>query len=122
MATVPRPRVRPPQPRLPLVLEEVSALCSAAASWSFTCRVISTLLETGLRVFEVWCLRPGDLDTKAGLLHVRHGKGAERRSVKLGERYLRLLRRYWGLEGPGREWLFPAQRLVVPGRIDSQHR
>lgn len=94
----------------------------AAASSSFTCTVISTLLETGLRVSEVCCLRPGDLDTKAGLLHVRHGKGAKRRPVKLGERYLRLLRRYWVLERPGREWLFPAQRLVAPGRIDSQHR
>ncbi len=122
MATVPRPRVRPPQPRLPLVLAEVTALRSAAASSPFTFTVISTLLETGLRVSEVCCLRPGDIDTQAGLLHVRHGKGAKRRSVKLGERYLRLLRRYWVVERPGHEWLFPAQRLVAPGMIDPRHR
>ncbi len=122
MATVPRPRVRSTNPRLPLVREEVSALLGAAASSAQTYTFIATLVATGLRVSEACRLRSEDIDGRSGLLHVRCGKGAKPRSVKLGDKHLRLLRRYWAVERPPASWLFPAQRLVAPGRVDPRRR
>ena len=40
----------------------------------------------------------------------------------LGRRHLRLLRRYWTVERPLAPWLFPAQRLITPGRVHPRHR
>jgi integrase len=76
MATVPRPRVRSTPPRRPLVREEVAALLAASAASPWTYTVIATLLATGLRVSEVCDLKPSDVDARAGLLHVRRGKGS----------------------------------------------
>jgi integrase len=122
MATVPRPRVRSTPPRRPLVREEVSALLGATASSPQTYTFIATLLATGLRVSEACSLRPDDIDSRSGLIHVRHGKGAKPRSVKLGAKHLRLLRRYWVVEKPPGPWLFAAQRVVAPGRVDPRQR
>ena len=122
MATVPRPRVRSTPPRRPLVREEVSALLGAASSSPWTYTVLATLLATGLRVSELCALQSGDIDSRAGLLHVRRGKGAKPRSVKLGAKHLRLLRRYWVVERPPAAWLFPALRLIAPGRVDPHQR
>ena len=84
---------------------------------------IATLVATGLRISEACSLRPEDIDSRSGLVHVRHGKGDKARSVKLGDKHLRLLRRYWVVERPPpRGWLFPAQRLVSPGRVDPRCR
>lgn len=122
MATVPRPRVRTVSARLPLVREEVHALLEACRVSPFTYTFVSTLLATGLRVSEACSLQPRDIDVRAGLLHVRSGKGGKPRSVQLGDKHLRLLRRYWVVERPGRDWLFPAQRLAGPGRVDPCQR
>lgn len=122
MATVPRPRVRPPQPRRPLTREEMAALLEAAASMPFVYTFIATLLATGLRVSEARHLQPADIDSRSGLIHVRHGKGGKPRSVKLGAKHLRLLRRYWVVVRPVRSWLFPAQRLIAPGQVDPHRR
>lgn len=122
MATVPRPRVRPTPPRRPLIREEVKALLDAAAADPFTYTYVATLLATGLRVSEACQLQPVDIDSRSGLIHVRHTKGDKPRSVKLGDRHLRLLRRYWVVERPLGAWLFPAQRLVAPGRVDPRRR
>ncbi|MDA1095577.1 MAG: site-specific integrase [Acidobacteria bacterium] len=122
MAAIPRPRVPSRPPRRPLVREEVSVLLGAASSSPWTYTVIATLLATGLRVSELCALVPGDIDSRSGLLHVRCGKGGKPRSVKLGDKHLRLLRRYWVVERPPASWLFPAQRLVAPGRVDPHQR
>jgi len=122
MATLPRPRVKSVPPRRPLVVEEARVLLDACKCSPFTYTFVSTLLATGLRVSEACSLQPGDIDARAGMLHVRRGKGAKPRSVQLGERHLRLLRRYWVVEQPGHQWLFPAQRMVKPGRVDPLHR
>jgi site-specific recombinase XerD len=53
---------------------------------------------------------------------VRRGKGAKARSVKLGDKHLRVLRRYWVVERAPATWLFPAQRLIAPGRVDPRQR
>jgi len=122
MMTVPRPRVHPPQPRLPLSHEEMAMLLQAAASDPFTYTFIAMLLETGLRVSEGCHLQVGDIDATAGLVHVRLGKGGKNRSVKLTDHLHRLLRRYWVVEQPGRTWLFPAQRLAAPGIVAPNQR
>jgi len=122
MAGIPRPRVSPPEPRRPLTREEVEALLEAAKSDPFTYTVVATLLATGLRVSEARLLQTDDIDRRSGMIHVRCGKGGKPRSVKLGDRHLRLLRRYWEVEGLEGQWLFPAQRLVAPGRVDPERR
>ncbi len=122
MATVPRPRVRPRLPRNPLTREEVSALLVQARTDPFTYTVVATLLATGLRISECCALRFEDIDSRSGFVHVRRGKGAKPRSVKLGERHLRLLCRYWEVEQPPGPWLFPAQRISSPGVVDAHQR
>lgn len=118
MKTVPRPRVRPPTPRPPLTLGEAKALLDAAAQSPFLYTFISTLLSTGLRISEACVLQPGDIDRKAGLVHVRRGKGGKPRIVKLDDKLYRLLRRYWVVARPGTKWLFPARKLS--GRLDHR--
>jgi len=122
MATVPRPRVRPSQPRLPLSREEAAKLLDATATCPFSYTIVATLLETGLRISEACHLQVRDIDTVAGLVHVRDGKGGKSRSVNLTDRLYRLLRRYWLVERPPQPWLFPAQSLTAPGRVDPAHR
>jgi len=122
MATVPRPRNRPDKDVLPLLREEVDALLEAAADRPFDHAFVCTLLDTGLRVTEACELRTGDIDSRTGLLHVRHGKGDKPRSVRLGESLLRVLRRYWVSERPTGPWLFHAQRLIAPGVVDPAQR
>ncbi|MDP2350178.1 MAG: tyrosine-type recombinase/integrase [Chloroflexota bacterium] len=122
MVAIPRPMVRSTPPRLPLVREEVSALLAASAWSPWTYTVIATLLATGLRVSEVCFLQTGDIDSRSGLIHVRQGKGSKPRSVKLGDKHLRVLRRYWVVERPPGPWLFPAQRRRAPGMVDPHHR
>ena len=122
MAGIPRPRVRSTEPRRPLTREEVAVLLDAAVSQPFTYTLVATLLATGLRISEACRLRTDDIDSRSGMIHVRRGKGGKPRSVNLGDRHLRLLRRYWVVEGLGGQWLFPAQRLVAPGKVDPEHR
>lgn len=117
MATIPRPRKGPDKDVLPLLREEVEALLKAAEDRPFDYTFLATLLDTGLRVSEACHLRAEDVDSRTGLLHVRRGKGAKPRSVKLGGRYLRLLRRYWVVEKIPGPWLFPAQRLIAPAVV-----
>ena len=122
MASLPSPRVKATEPRRPLTREEVTALRVAAASMPFTYTMLSTFVATGLRNSELRHLQPADIDSRSGLIHVRHGKGDKPRSVQLGDRHLRLLRRYWRVERPAGPWLFPAQRLIAAGRVDPKRR
>ena len=122
MATVPRPRVRQRQAQRPLTREEMKALFNATTADPFTYTFVATLLATGLRISEACQLQPDDIDSRSGLIHVRHGKGDKARSLKLGDRHLRLLRRYWVVERVVGTWLFPAQRLIAPGRVDPRRR
>ena len=118
MATVPRPRVCTPPPRPSLSKPDVRALLRASAHDPFLYTFVATLLATGLRLAEASNLQTSDIDSRAMLIHVRRGKGAKPRSVRLGDKHLRLLRRYWRAEGIAGRWLFPAQRIVMPGLID----
>ncbi len=122
MATVPRPRVPSGAPPMPLTHPEARALLDVCASNPFNFTFFATMLATGARISECCALSVHDIDRRAGLVHIRHGKGDKARSVMLSDKHLRLLERYWKVEGVRGEWLFPAQRLTKPGVIDPRHR
>ena len=62
---------------------------------AWTCATVLGLLAcTGLRIGEALRLQNADVDWKAGLLHVRHGKGDRSRWVPLHPTAVRALRRY----------------------------
>jgi integrase len=107
MDGIPRPRVPRPPPDV-FTRAEVTAVLDAAP-----CQYLRTLWLTayacGLRGEEVCQLRVEDVDSRSGLLHVRHGKGDKARVVKLPDRLLEALRHYWREERPPRPWLFPAR-------------
>ena len=81
--------------------------------------VCSLTYAAGLRISEACSLRPADIDSGRGLIHVREGKGRKDREVTLSERLLQQLREYWRITRPQSEWLFPSARSPqkhVPGR------
>jgi site-specific recombinase XerD len=94
--------------RLPVVLssDELRRLFAVAARDVKHKALLMTLYGSGLRVSEVAALRPGDIDSKRMLIHVRQGKGAKDRMTKLSPRLLEVLREYWRAARP-RTWLFP---------------
>ena len=62
---------------------------------------------TGLRVSEVCRLRREDIDSKRGVIHVRHGKGDRGRLTVLTKTLLKQLYGYWERQGCSGPWLFP---------------
>jgi integrase len=75
------------------------------------------MLATGLRISEATALQVHDIDRRAGLLHVRRGKGNKPRSVMLSARTLQMLERYWRAVRPRAPFLFPAQRSGHDGHL-----
>ncbi len=122
MASVPRPKVTGQKPGRSLTRPEAKALLDALASRPFDYTFFALMLATGLRISEATALTVHDIDRRAGLLHVRHGKGDKARSVMLSPRTLRLLERYWVVIRPCGPHLFPAQRLRAPGCVDLRNR
>jgi site-specific recombinase XerD len=120
VARIPFPKV---PDRLPQVLSgsEVQRLLSCITS--IRCRVLCTLIyATGLRVSEACNLKPTDIDTRRGLVHVRQGKGNRDRQVPVGEKLVRLLREYWRLTRPEGPYLFPGNVTGRPLTRVSVHR
>ncbi|HUJ74533.1 MAG TPA: tyrosine-type recombinase/integrase [bacterium] len=70
--------------------------------------VLMTAYGAGLRISEACRLRPEDIDSKRGLIHVRLGKGNKDRHVMLSPRLLGVLRVYWRQGRPEKksQWLF----------------
>ena len=90
-----------------LTREEVAQLFRPIDDPGLYC-FLRTVYSCGLRLSEALHIRPGDIDRAAGLLHVRHGKGAKDRKVILPPATLRMLGEYWKTHrNPG--WLFPAR-------------
>jgi site-specific recombinase XerD len=83
--------------------------------------ICSVAYGAGLRIAEVCVLRPDDIDSGRGLIHVRNGKGGRSRDVMLSPRLLKLLREYWRIVQPRSEWLFPSsqtpQRPINSGTV-----
>jgi len=107
VANIPWPRV---VQKLPAVIsrEEVEALLGKIEPLKYR-MVVMTAYGTGLRISEILALETGDIDGKAGLIHVRHGKGDRPRMVMLPRRLLECLREYWRLTKPSGLLLFPGQ-------------
>jgi integrase/recombinase XerD len=107
VADVPFPRV--PR-RLPDILtgSEVERLIFCTTSIRYR-TVVAVQYGAGLRMDEARHLRPEDIDSKRGVIHVREGKGRKAREVMLGEKLLAMLREYWrAVRPPQVGWLFPS--------------
>jgi site-specific recombinase XerD len=111
-----RPRVVEKLPRrkgarrIPAVLtpEEVERLIGALSSPM--CRAVAMLAYgAGLRVSEACKLQASDIDSAAGVIHVRGGKGNRDRDVMLSPRLLEELRSYWRCRRPPGPELFPGR-------------
>ena len=111
-AGIPHPRVPVCVPDLPTA-SELRAIFAAARMPAHRALFV-TLFATGLRGGEVIALRPDDIDSGAGLVHVRRGKGSKPRRVMLSRWLLHDLRDYWRAARPTGPWLFP-------GRVPDQH-
>lgn len=100
---------------LPDVLSgsEVEALLAAIESTKHR-TILSVAYGAGLRIGEACRLRCGDIDNERMVIHVRGGKGRKDRFVMLAERLLLLLREYWLVARPGRDFLFPGN---APGGV-----
>jgi integrase/recombinase XerD len=100
------PCARTPK-RLPTVLspEELRRLFEVARDVKHKA-LLMTLYGAGLRISEALALKAGDIDSRRMLIHVRLGKGAKDRMVKLSAQLLGVLRDYWRARRPV-AWLFP---------------
>ena len=68
----------------------------------------------GLRTSEACRLRPEDIDSARGLIHVRLGKSGKDRYVMLSERLPQVLHGYWVQVRPEGGWLFPGRKAGKP--------
>ena len=107
MCSVPLPRqVR----SLPVVLARQEIAAVMARTSNLKHRTAFALgYGSGLRVSEVAALRVDAIDSKRGVLVVRHGKGGKDRCTLLPDALLRLLRTWWCAARPTGPWLFPGQ-------------
>jgi site-specific recombinase XerD len=71
--------------------------------------LLMLLYSAGLRVGEVVCLRPQDLDPDRGLVRVHRGKGRKDRYTLLASRAIEAVKIYRDAYPTGR-WLFPGDR------------
>lgn len=117
---IPWPRV---VQKLPAVIsrDEVSALLGKIEPIEYR-MVVMTGYGTGLRISEILALETRDIDGKAGLIHVRHGKGNRLRLVPLPRRLLGALREYWREVRPPGPLLFPGQDPSKPLCPDTVRR
>jgi len=98
--------------RLPEILSGTEAIRLISCVTSIKPRSIAAVAYgTGLRINEACSLRPDDIDSVRGLIHVRQGKGRKDRDVMLGRELLERLREYWRVVRPKGEWLFPSSTV-----------
>jgi len=92
------PRVPPRRPPEILTLAEVEQVLSQPdleAPYGLRDRaILETLYSTGMRRKELSRLRISDIETAAGILRVRHGKGRKERVIPIGSRALAWIHRY----------------------------
>ncbi len=98
-----RPR---PEHRLPSVLskEEVKQILTASFNMKHR-TMLSLIYACGLRRSELLNLKPGDIDSKRGLLLVRRSKGYKDRLIPVSEKIIEMLREYYRTYRPA-VWLF----------------
>jgi integrase/recombinase XerD len=111
-----RPKVVADLPRrkltrkLPVVLTpgEVEQLLAALGSSALRA-VLMLAYGAGLRVGEACRLRVEDIDSRAGVIHVRNTKRNRDRDVMLSPKLLAELRAYWRKRRPPGPQLFPGR-------------
>ena len=93
--------------RLPIILsvEEVGWLLDSARNLMDR-TLLMVLYSTGMRNRELRNLLVKDIDSKAMLIHIQHGKGGRDRYVPLSPKLLETLREYGRWMKP-KTWLFP---------------
>lgn len=107
---VPAPKKRK---RLPVVLSrgEVDRIIEAVRNPTHQA-IVMLLYSSGMRVSELVCLRPDDLDRDRGVIRIRAGKGGKDRYTLLSRRATEAVDVHlapWKLrDGPPR-WLFPGK-------------
>ena len=107
--------------RLPTVLTPAEVQRLIAAARTLTERaMLMVLYSTGMRNAELRYLQVRDIDSRAMLIHVSHGKGGRDRYVPLSPTLLATLREHWCWMKP-KTWLFPgtmhnwrADRPITP--------
>jgi site-specific recombinase XerD len=120
VAHIPWPRV---VQKLPAVVSRADIEALLGKIEPLVCRVVvMTAYGTGLRISEALSLETGDIDGKAGVIHVRRGKGGRPRFVMLPRRLLETLREYWRLARPPGPLLFPGQDRSKPLCPDTVRR
>ena len=97
------------QYRLPSVLskEEIGKLIGSTGNLKHR-SMLSLAYGCGLRRSELLNLRPRDIDSNRGLLHIRMAKGNKDRVVPISERTIDMLRQYYKTYRPT-TWLFEGQ-------------
>jgi integrase/recombinase XerD len=105
------PAPKKPQ-KLPVVLspEEVLHFLNCVGSAKHRA-ILTTCYAAGLRISEVICLKPTDIDSQRMVIRVEQGKGQKDRYVMLSPKLLEILRHWWRVAKP-KAWLFPGD---IPG-------
>jgi len=106
------PKQRSPLPTV-LSLEEVAAFLNALRHPLYLA-IATVLYGAGLRIDEALRLELPDIDSKRGVLRIRHGKGDQAREAKLSPALLQGLRSYWAKERPPRPYLFASRQTGRP--------
>jgi len=99
--------------------DEVSR-CIDAAPTQRDKAFVMLAVGAGLRIGEVAQLQVRDIDSAAGVIRVREGKGCKERVVMLSPPLLTQLRRYWKAWRPAGPWLFPSD-FREPSRVVVHH-
>jgi site-specific recombinase XerD len=99
--------------KLPVVLsrEEVHKILNAPSNIKHKA-ILMLIYSAGLRVGEGVKLKPEDIDSERGLIHIKGSKGRKDRYTVLSQAALKILRKYYEQCKP-REWLFEGAK---PGR------
>lgn len=100
--------------KLPNVLskEEVALLLASSVNQKHR-TMLSLIYACGLRRSELLNLKPGDVDSKRGMLTVRNAKGRKDRMVPISQKVIEMLRAYYKAYRP-KVWLFEGQFAGTP--------
>lgn len=101
-----RPRKGSPLPKV-LSEEDVSKLIASTNNIKHK-TILSLIYACGLRRAELLNLQITDIDSKRGIVNIRHAKGDKDRIVPLSDKILQLLREYFKQYRPTK-WLFEGQ-------------
>jgi integrase/recombinase XerD len=106
--------------KLPNVLnrDEIGRLLAVTKPFYKHYAIVATLYATGVRVSELVALKFTDIDSGAGCIHIRRGKGGKERLVLLPDSLLAILRaHYRDMPFKLTSWLFPSTNADEPLKI-----